>query len=677
LLVIEKVISLITPFAYKWIVDDLARPDPRVPTAGILLYAGGRFLSNAIGDVRDSIFAKLSQHAVHDMSVQTFRHLHDLSVDYHINKKNAGSTLRAIDRGVAAVEFLVSYAVFSIVPTLLEIVFVSLLVSIVYTLDVSTVMFATMVLYIGYTIVCTEWRSKFRREMNEKDNLASDRAADSLINFEIVKMFTNEKLEVKRYDEAMAAYNHAAVVSAQTLALLNIGQALIVAVGVLGVMFLAANQVVAKEMSVGDFVLLITYLLQLSIPLGWLGSSYRMIKNSIIDLERALDILEEVPDVQDANNAKTLVLSSASQARGPEVEFKNVVFGYKRNQTPLLKGVSFRVPAGRTLAIVGSSGSGKTTIGKLLFRFYDIWSGDITIDGQSIASITQESLRSIIAPVAQNASLFNDTLTYNVRYGRPSASDDDVHEAVRLAQLEPFVQALPEKYDVKVGEKGMRLSGGEQQRCAIARALIKGAPVTLLDEATSALDTQTEREIQAALQQVSRNRTTIVIAHRLSTIVDADEIIVLRQGVIAERGTHSSLLEQKGDYWKMWERQQEQRKAEETLESLKRATEEDGPLTASPGDVSLPLTSDEYAAHDLDRPSTSQDVSVLIDIPSFTIDDGDDDGTGANDSLFAPGDEEMGMDDGGENVSLIGGSATSDSAANRSGKNKKKNKKKR
>eukprot|EP00762_Andalucia_godoyi_P000062 ANDGO_02380.mRNA.1 ABC transporter B family member 5 len=635
LLIIEKSLDLLTPFAYKAVIDSLADDSPSMPTKWIFLYIGGRFVSSFLSDIRDVVFSKLSQTAVFDISVRALSHLHFLPTEYHIKRKT-GSVLRAIDRGSRAVEYLVSFATFSFLPTMIEILLVVVLVSSIYTVDIAFTILLALSLYIGFTVMCTEWRTKFRRHMNDKDSLANDRAVDSLINFEVVKSFGNERMEINRYKEAMADYNEAAIVTAKSSAALNVGQAFLINLGMLGVMLIAAKQVVHSDMTVGDFVLLLTYLMQLSIPLSWLGSQYRMLKNGAIDLERLMDLLDEPVTVKDVPDAPPLVPRSAA----PQIEFRNVRFGYDRSRGPTIKDISFTIPPAKTLAIVGPSGSGKSTIAKLLFRFYDLWSGQILIDGQDAARVTQASLRKVLAPVTQNPVLFNESMEYNIRYGRPDATSEEVREAARLAQLEPFIEGLPDKYETKVGERGLRLSGGELQRVAIARAILKRAPVFLFDEATSALDTQTEREIQAALFALSRNRTTLVIAHRLSTIVDADEIMVLKNGQIAERGNHAALLELKGEYYKMWQRQKEARDAETILHKVKveeaeelRSTTETAdiphevvPLSSilSASSASAPVTSDALYLDDVSSSSLLMPVAPQESSASFALlDEGD------------------------------------------------------
>ncbi|MCZ6812814.1 MAG: ABC transporter ATP-binding protein/permease, partial [Alphaproteobacteria bacterium] len=469
-----------------------------------------------------------------------------------------GGLSRAIERGTKGIEFTLAFMLFSIIPTLLEILVVCVILWALYDVWFALVTFITIGSYILFTLMITEWRLRFRREMNARDQEASTRAIDSLINFETVKYFGNEAHEARRYDHALARYETAAVKNKTSLSLLNVGQAAIIAGGLTGVMIMAGVGVTGGTMTLGDFVLVVTYLMQLYLPLGFLGYVYREVKQSLTDMEAMFDLVQVPPDVCDREGAPPLVLS------GGEVVFDDVSFGYRPDR-PILKNVSFRVPAGRKVAIVGPSGAGKSTISRLLFRFYDVDGGCISIDGQDLRDITQDSLRGAIGIVPQDTVLFNDTVHYNIAYGRPGASDEEIKEAARLAAIHDFIVSTPDGYETRVGERGLKLSGGEKQRVAIARTMLKRPTVLVFDEATSALDSHTEKEIQAALRAVSVDHTTLVIAHRLSTVVDADEIIVLDNGAIVERGTHQALLDAHGRYAAMWARQQEAEQLKEAL----------------------------------------------------------------------------------------------------------------
>ena len=551
-LFIAKIANVYVPVLYKHAIDALGTTAGTIavlPVGMILAYGLARVLSLAFGELRDAIFAKVAQRSIRAVALNVFRHLHALSLRFHLERQTGGLS-RSVERGTKAIQTLLSFMLFNILPTLLEILLVCAILWGMFNIWFALATFLTVVLYIAYTLVVTEWRTKFRREMNEMDNQANTKAIDSLLNYETVKYFGNEEHEARRYDNALSFYEKAAVRSQTSLSLLNIGQAAIISIGLTVVMYMAARGIMNGTMTIGDFVLVNTYLLQLYQPLNFFGFVYREIKQGLADMEKMFELLEIDREIADAPGAKALDVAGAT------VTFRDVEFGYDPRR-PILKGVSFTVPAGRTVAIVGPSGAGKSTISRLLFRFCDPNSGGILIDGQDISTITQSSLRAAIGIVPQDTVLFNDTIFYNIAYGRPGASVEEVERAAKLAHIHDFVLRLPDGYKSMVGERGLKLSGGEKQRVAIARTILKQPDILLFDEATSALDTHTEREIQANLREVSRGRTTLVIAHRLSTVIDADEIIVLEDGSIVERGRHAELLARRGAYAAMWTRQQE------------------------------------------------------------------------------------------------------------------------
>ncbi len=548
------------PLVYKEAVDALTPGKDLVlalPLAMIGAYGLLRLASVASGEIRDAIFAKVTQHAIRTVALRVFEHLHRLSLRFHLDRQTGGLS-RAIERGAKGIEFTLAFMLFSIIPTLIEILVVCVILWALYDFWFALVTFITIGSYIWFTLMITEWRLRFRREMNARDQEASTRAIDSLLNFETVKYFGNETHEARRYDHALARYETAAVKNKTSLSLLNVGQAAIISGGLTGVMIMAGMGVTGGTMTLGDFVLVVTYLMQLYLPLGFLGYVYREVKQSLTDMEAMFDLVHVPADVTDREGAPPLALS------GGDVVFDDVSFGYRPDR-PILKNVSFRVPAGRKVAIVGPSGAGKSTISRLLFRFYDVDGGCIAIDGQDLRDITQDSLRGAIGIVPQDTVLFNDTVHYNIAYGRPGAADQEIKEAARLAAIHDFIASTPDGYETRVGERGLKLSGGEKQRVAIARTMLKRPTVLVFDEATSALDSHTEKEIQAALRAVSVDHTTLVIAHRLSTVVDADEIIVLDNGAIVERGTHQALLDAEGRYAAMWARQQEAAQLKEAL----------------------------------------------------------------------------------------------------------------
>ena len=552
-LVLAKVAVIFVPLFYRDAVDALGGDAKNavlaLPVGIILAYGTARVLSLAFGELRDAVFARVGQRAIRTIAGEVFAHLHTLSLRFHLERQTGGLS-RVMERGTRSIETLLRFSLFSIFPTIVELTLVFIVLWQALDLTIAMVTLATVLVYIAYTMIVTEWRTKFRRQMNEEDSRANTKAIDSLLNFETVKYFGNEAHEAKRYDEAMQGYERASVKSQQSLALLNIGQAFIISVGLTVVMLIAGRDIVDGNMTLGGFVMANTYLMQLYQPLGFFGFVYREIKHAIIDIEKMMELLSVEREVADRAGAPKLKASAG------EVRFEHVSFGYD-SRRHILKDVDFSVAAGKTTAFVGASGAGKSTISRLLYRFYDVNDGRITIDGQDIRDVTQASLREVIGIVPQDTVLFNDTIYYNIAYGRPSASPSEVEHAARLAHIHDFIMSLPDGYQSMVGERGLKLSGGEKQRVAIARTVIKDPAILLFDEATSALDSGTEQEIQRNLRELSRGRTTLSIAHRLSTIIDADEIVVLDNGHIAERGTHTTLLAAGGLYAQMWQRQQE------------------------------------------------------------------------------------------------------------------------
>jgi ATP-binding cassette, subfamily B, heavy metal transporter len=570
LLLIAKVATLAVPFTFKWAIDALTGADtapvqssnwtmwliasPLIMTAS---YGGLRIVMAVLTQWRDGIFARVAMHAVRKLAYLTFVHMHELSLRFHLERKTGGLT-RVLERGRLGIEVIVRMVILQLVPTIVE---VSLLMAVLlwkFDWRYVLVTMITVVVFMYYTYKATEWRIEIRRKMNDSDTEANTKAIDSLLNYETVKYFSAEEREATRYDRSMERYEKASVKTYTSLAVLNTGQAIIFTAGLTATMLMCAIGVRNGKNTVGDFVMVNAMMIQLYQPLNFMGMVYREIKQAVIDIEKMFGVLSWKPEVKDIPGARPLVVTSGN------VRFDDVRFSYDPER-PILKGLSFEVPAGKTVAIVGPSGAGKSTISRLLFRLYDVSSGKILIDGQDIQKVTQASLRASIGMVPQDTVLFNDTIRYNIRYGRWDASDAEVEQAAQLAQIDGFIRMSPKGYDTQVGERGLKLSGGEKQRVAIARTVLKGPPILVLDEATSALDSHTEHEIQEALERVSRNRTSLVIAHRLSTIVGADEIIVLDQGRIAERGTHTQLLATGGLYASMWNRQREAQEARERL----------------------------------------------------------------------------------------------------------------
>ncbi|SFR42010.1 ATP-binding cassette, subfamily B [Yoonia tamlensis] len=552
-----KLIAVTTPLFYKQAVDALAPEGASAATilgfgaVGLTLsYGIARLMTVGFQQLRDVVFTPVGQRALRQLALETFTHIHRLSMRYHIMRKTGGLS-RVIERGVKGVEFLLRFLLFSIGPLILELLMIAAVLFFLFDVWYLAVVFVTISLYILFTFKVTEWRVKIRKIMNEQDTDANQKAIDSLLNFETVKYFGAEKWEADRYDAAMAEYQKAAVRTNYSLAFLNFGQSVLITGGLVAVMVMAAIGVQNGTLTVGDFVMVNAYMIQITMPLNFLGTVYREIRQALIDMGDMFDLLEQPAEVQDKPDAPALAVT------GGQVTLENVGFGYDAAR-PILKGINLVVAPGQTVAIVGSSGSGKSTIGRLLFRFYDVNSGALKIDGQDLRDVTQESLHAQIGVVPQDTVLFNDTVHYNIAYGRPDATEDDIIAAAKAAKIHDFIVSLPDGYQTSVGERGLKLSGGEKQRVGIARTLLKNPPILLLDEATSALDTQTEMEIQAELKAMGQGRTVITIAHRLSTIADADQIVVLEDGVIVEQGKHDELLGLAGRYAHLWNRQSEE-----------------------------------------------------------------------------------------------------------------------
>ena len=573
-LVLSKLVLISVPYFFKYATNalnvDYTPPSwlPAIfaaPFMMVLAYNVARILQAGLNQLRDALFATVGQHAVRRLAYQTFVHMHELSLRFHLERRTGGLS-RVIERGTKGIEAIVRFSILNTAPTVLEFALTALVVFISYGWHYMSVVAITVGLYTWFTIKASNWRISIRREMNESDTEANTRAIDSLLNYETVKYFGNEDLEAKRFDSSMAGYEKAAIKTWISLGWLNFGQAVIFGAGMAVMMLMSAYEVMHGTQTLGDFVFINALLMQLSIPLNFIGSIYREVRQGLTDIEAMFDLLDVKQEVTDAPDAKPLIVKEG------EIRFNHVEFSYDTNRQ-ILKDIDFSVPAGKTVAIVGPSGAGKSTISRLLFRFYDVQKGSITIDGQDIRSVTQKSLRNAIGMVPQDTVLFNDTIAYNIRYGRPDASDEEVKKAAEMAQIGDFIAQLPDGYQSMVGERGLKLSGGEKQRVAIARTILKAPPILILDEATSALDTATELEIQYALDVVSRGRTTLVVAHRLSTIIGADEILVLKGGRIIERGKHDELLAKGGLYASMWHKQLEASKAEEQLRKIREEDE--------------------------------------------------------------------------------------------------------
>ena len=586
-LVLAKLVLIVVPYFFKYATDALnGKPDAPdllpiwllTPVMLVLAYNVARVTQWGLNQLRDALFARVGQHAVRQLAFRTFKHMHKLSLRFHLERRTGGLS-RIIERGTKGIEIIVRFTILNTAPTILEFALTAAVFAYAYGWSYVAVIAAVVWLYSWFTVRASDWRINIRKEMNESDNEANTKAIDSLLNFETVKYFGNEEMEARRFDDSMRLYESAATKTWTSLGWLNFGQGLIFGTGMTIVMVMSALEVQRGNQTIGDFVFINVMLMQLSVPLNFIGFVYREIRQGLADIEQMFDLLSVEEEIVDAPDAKQLEVSNGV------IRFDNVDFFYDAERA-ILKGLDFEVPAGQTVAIVGPSGAGKSTISRLIYRFYDVTGGSITIDAQDVREVTQHSLRAAVGMVPQDTVLFNDTIRYNIRYGRPDATDEEVEDAARLAQIHNFIVDLPDGYDAMVGERGLKLSGGEKQRVSIARTILKGPPILILDEATSALDTMTEQDIQTALKLVSKDRTTLVIAHRLSTVVDADQIIVLGEGSIVERGTHNELLEHDGVYSSMWNRQRE---ADEALRKLAENYEARG-LTAE--ELALSLKAD-------------------------------------------------------------------------------------
>ena len=554
-LMLAKIVAVSTPFLFKAVVDGLASNGKSTDALMLLLGASGivfaygffRLASVGFGELRDVIFAKVAQRALRSLALETFEHIHALSLRYHISRKTGGLS-RVIERGVKGVDFLLRFMLFSIIPLSIELTLVAIILFLVFDIWYLVVVVTTITLYIWFTFTVAEWRVKIRKEMNKQDTEANQKAIDSLLNFETVKYFNAEKVEVARYDESMKQYEAAALKTSYSLSFLNVGQAFLITGGLVAVMIMAAIGVQNGSLTVGDFVMVNAYMIQITMPLNFLGTVYREIRQALVDMSEMFELLAQAPDVIDSKNAYDLCVTEG------RVDFKNISFGYEPNRV-ILKNFNLSVKSGQNVAIVGTSGSGKSTIGRLMFRFYDINEGELLVDGNNIKDVTQSSLHSQIGIIPQDTVLFNDTIYYNIAYGNLNADEDSVIAAAKSAKIHNFISNLPDGYKTTVGERGLKLSGGEKQRVGIARTLLKNPPILLLDEATSSLDTETENDIQENLYAMLKERTVISIAHRLSTIANNDLIVVLEHGEIVESGSHKELLAMKGRYSKMWSNQ--------------------------------------------------------------------------------------------------------------------------